>query len=81
MADTILRVEDLRTHFTTRRSVIKAVDGLSFSLDAGTTLCLVGASGSGTPVSSLSIMRSLCSWCSRSEPVSRSRQSISVVLP
>ena len=57
MADTILRVEDLRTHFTTRRSVIKAVDGLSFSLDAGTTLCIVGESGSGKTVSSLSIMR------------------------
>ena len=56
-ADTILRVEDLRTHFTTRHGVIKAVDGLSFSLEAGKTLCIVGESGSGKTVSSLSIMR------------------------
>ena len=57
MADTILRVEGLRTHFTTRRGVIKAVDGLSFDLEAGKTLCIVGESGSGKTVSSLSIMR------------------------
>ena len=57
MADTILRVEGLRTHFTTRRGVIKAVDGLSFDLKAGKTLCIVGESGSGKTVSSLSIMR------------------------
>ena len=46
MTDTILQVEGLRTHFTTRHGVIKAVDGLSFGLDAGTTLCIVGESGS-----------------------------------
>ncbi len=57
MTDTILQVEGLRTHFTTRHGVIKAVDGLSFGLDAGTTLCIVGESGSGKTVSSLSIMR------------------------
>ncbi len=57
MADIILRVEGLRTHFTTRRGVIKAVDGLSFDLEAGKTLCIVGESGSGKTVSSLSIMR------------------------
>jgi len=56
-AGTILRVEGLRTHFTTRHGTIKAVDGLSFSLEAGKTLCIVGESGSGKTVSSLSIMR------------------------
>ncbi len=57
MAGTILQVENLRTHFTTRRRVIKAVDGLSFGLEAGKTLCIVGESGSGKTVTSLSIMR------------------------
>ncbi len=57
MAGTILQVEGLRTHFTTRRGVIKAVDGLSFGVEAGKTLCIVGESGSGKTVSSLSIMR------------------------
>ena len=57
MADPILQVEGLRTHFTTRGGVIKAVDGLSFSLEAGKTLCIVGESGSGKTVTSLSIMR------------------------
>jgi peptide/nickel transport system ATP-binding protein len=56
-AGTILRVEGLRTHFATRRGTIKAVDGLSFGLEAGKTLCIVGESGSGKTVSSLSIMR------------------------
>jgi len=57
MAEPILQVEGLRTHFTTRRGVIKAVDGLSFKLEAGKTLCIVGESGSGKTVTSLSIMR------------------------
>lgn len=57
LADPILQVEGLRTHFTSRRGVIKAVDGLSFGLEAGKTLCIVGESGSGKTVSSLSIMR------------------------
>ena len=57
MAEPILQVRELRTHFTTRHGVIKAVDGLSFDLEAGKTLCIVGESGSGKTVSSLSIMR------------------------
>ncbi len=56
-SDVILRVESLRTHFRVRSGVLKAVDGLSFSLRAGRTLGIVGESGSGKTVTSLSIMR------------------------
>ncbi len=59
MADSeiILRVEDLRTHFGLKSGLLKAVDGVSFTLRAGRTLCIVGESGSGKTVTSLSIMR------------------------
>ncbi|HMA35658.1 MAG TPA: ABC transporter ATP-binding protein [Chloroflexia bacterium] len=53
----ILRVEDLQTYFYTEDGVVKAVDGVSFSLHRGETLGLVGESGCGKSVTSLSIMR------------------------
>jgi oligopeptide/dipeptide ABC transporter ATP-binding protein len=53
----LLQVEDLRTHFRTPRGLVKAVDGVSFTLDRGRTLGLVGESGSGKSVLSRSIMR------------------------
>lgn len=55
----VLEVEDLQTHFYTDEGTVRAVDGLSFQLEAGRTLALVGESGSGKSVTSLSIMRLL----------------------
>ncbi len=52
----LLEVVDLRTHFTTDDGEFPAVDGVSFSVDAGRTLAIVGESGCGKSVTSLSIM-------------------------
>jgi oligopeptide transport system ATP-binding protein len=53
----LLEVDDLRTHFVTRDGVVKAVDGVSFVLERGQTLGIVGESGCGKSVTALSIMR------------------------
>jgi peptide/nickel transport system ATP-binding protein len=52
----LLAVEDLRTHFFTRAGVVKAVDGVSFSVRCGEVLGLVGESGCGKSVTGFSIM-------------------------
>ncbi|HEY8473694.1 MAG TPA: ABC transporter ATP-binding protein [Natronosporangium sp.] len=51
-----LEVRDLRIHFPTDDGLVKAVDGLSFSLERGRTLGIVGESGSGKSVTSLGIL-------------------------
>jgi len=52
----LLEVRDLQTHFFTRQGVVRAVDGISFSVDSGRTLGIVGESGCGKSVTALSIM-------------------------
>jgi oligopeptide/dipeptide ABC transporter ATP-binding protein len=52
----LLEVEDLKTHFFTREGVVRAVDGVSFSVERGKTLGIVGESGCGKSVTALSIM-------------------------
>jgi oligopeptide transport system ATP-binding protein len=55
----VLRVEGLKTHFKTQDGSVKAVDGVGFHVDQGRTLGVVGESGCGKSVTSLSIMRLL----------------------
>src|SRR5579885_3490356 len=54
---TLLRVKDLRTHFFTEEGIVRAVNGVSYELEEGETLGLVGESGCGKSVSALSILR------------------------
>ena len=53
----LLEVKDIKTYFPTRAGLVRAVDGVSFSIDRGELLGLVGESGCGKSMTALSIMR------------------------
>ncbi len=57
MGNKLLEVKELRTYFHTFKGVVKAVDGISFSLKEGEILGIVGESGSGKSVTSFSILK------------------------
>ena len=61
MSEIILDVEDLRTYFDTPEGVLKAVDGVSFQLERGKILGLIGEYGSGKSTIALSIIRLIAS--------------------
>ena len=70
MAESLLSLENLRTYFYSDVGVARAVDGVSFHIDAGETVGIVGESGCGKSVTALSILR-LIAPPGRIEPDSR----------
>ena len=53
----LLEIDDLRTQFFTSAGTVKAVDGISYTVDEGETVAIVGESGCGKSVSALSVLR------------------------
>jgi len=58
---TLLEIDNLQTHFFTSAGVVKAVDGVSYTVDEGETVAVVGESGCGKSVTAMSILR-LIPW-------------------
>jgi oligopeptide/dipeptide ABC transporter ATP-binding protein len=58
---TLLEIKDLQTHFFTSAGTVKAVDGVSYTVDEGETVAVVGESGCGKSVTAMSILR-LIPW-------------------
>src|SRR5438045_5618798 len=56
-AATILRIDNLQTHFFTAGGVVRAVDGVSYSVKSGETLGVVGEPGCGKSVTALAVLR------------------------
>jgi peptide/nickel transport system ATP-binding protein len=59
MSEKLLSVNDLKTYFHTDEGTVRAVDGITFDVERGETVCIVGESGSGKTVTSESITRIL----------------------
>jgi len=57
MENLLLQVKDLKTYFYTDDGVVKAVDGVDFTIRKGETLGMVGESGCGKSVTALSVLR------------------------
>ena len=57
----LLEVKNLMTHFFTQEGVVKAVDGISYSVEEGEVVGIVGESGCGKSVGAMSIMRLVAS--------------------
>lgn len=57
MAEPLLSVQNLKTYFKTPRGIAKAVDGVSFNIERGKTLAIVGESGCGKSITSLSLLQ------------------------
>jgi peptide/nickel transport system ATP-binding protein len=57
MNQPLLEIRGLETHFSTDDGMVRAVDGVSLSIDRGETLCVVGESGCGKTVTALSVLK------------------------
>ncbi|MDP3012945.1 MAG: ABC transporter ATP-binding protein [Candidatus Subteraquimicrobiales bacterium] len=57
MNELLLKIDNLKTYFYTEDGIVKAVDGVSFSINRGETLAIVGESGSGKSMTALSVLR------------------------
>jgi len=57
MAQALLEIRGLKTHFTTDDGIVQAVDGVDMRIDAGETLCVVGESGCGKSVTAMTVMK------------------------